>query len=380
MPSLRFLRFFAAVSAVSCAGSLVACGNDDPVASDDRDLINGKAGDSFGATLVIEDGCTAAKVGPRHILLAAHCVEGAPQLMAAGKTIRLGSNVFASGSTLDAGSSDAAVADAALADAQAPAALSWRAVTIDAVALEPFRLQQCHGDFSCVTILDPRGPDSPDVAIVTTKEALDFVPATAKVDLDPVVPGDELFVVGAGCEDYVWQWDFDYTRRRVKSQKTRALSPYDAFHRGSHLNDIGARAQTAAAYAGSFFATPGPDWEQGAPGLCPGDSGGPVYRAGVRDVVVGVNATYTFKDFRAPRPLPTTNGHTRLDLVSKHDVGAWLESLGVATTRSCATRTCRPMPDGGTLPELDAGLAPLDAGTTSDGGALGTDGGARDGG
>ncbi len=328
---------FLAITAALGACAIVACASDgeEETAAADGALINGRADDSFSATVVIENGCTATKVGPRHVLLAAHCIEAYFGMIGPGTHVRIGTGALRSG-------------------------LTWNVVTIDRIFVEPNRKQAC--DVGCVSTEDPRGARTADVAVVTTKEALDFVPATAKVDLDPVVPGDELYVVGAGCEKYVRQEDFDYAKRRIKSGKTYALSPYDAFHPGSHLNMFGNREQTAATYAGSYFATPGPDEERGAPGLCPGDSGGPVYRADARDVVVGVNSTYTFVDLHASRSVPKTNGHTRLDAASSHRVGDWLASLGVQTTRSCATRACRPMPDGGALAELDAGVTARDSG------------------
>lgn len=44
--------------------------------NDERALVRGKAAapSQFPATVVIRWGCTAAKVGPKHLLLAAHCV------------------------------------------------------------------------------------------------------------------------------------------------------------------------------------------------------------------------------------------------------------------------------------------------------------------
>jgi hypothetical protein len=420
------------------AASLLACAGDDATSADDVDLIGGAADESFPATLVIKENCTAAKVGPNHILFAAHCVEGEPGMLVPGGRIEIGSTLLEPAPSFDAGvttrdasasreggtfaadagaggrgvdastgaprdggtgswpdggmnlgwdggtstsdgGASASGSDGGASPSAAPP-IRWRTVTVDRIEIEPQRLATCRGSSSCVSILDPRGADSPDVVVVITKEPLDFVPATAKVDLDPVVPGDDVFVVGAGCEDYVWQRDFDYSRRRVKSAKTRALSPYDAFHPGSHMNQIGDRVSVATAYASSYFATPGPDWEAGSPGLCPGDSGGPVYRADAKNVIVGVNATYTFKNFRANRPLPTTNGHTRLDGTSRWTVGKWLESLGVETVRSCTTRSCTPY-DAGVPTEFagdagsaastyDAGAkrAPSDAGSSGDGG------------
>lgn len=87
-----------------------------------------------------------------------------------------------------------------------------------------------------------------------------------------------------------------------------------------------------------------------AGGLCPGDSGGPLYRklADGSLVVVGVNANYTFTGgYEYPTPegfsfryggSPRTNWQTRVDGEVGLKVGAWLRTLEVTTT--CTAGGC----------------------------------------
>mgnify|MGYP000644449504 CR=1 FL=1 len=65
--------------------------------------------------------------------------------------------------------------------------------------------------------------------------------------------------------------------------------------------------------------------------LCPGDSGGPLYKATPDGVaVVGVNANYTLlPDDKDEVGIPVTNWHTRLDGSSRNHVGDWLSQVGV---------------------------------------------------
>ena len=79
----------------------------------------------------------------------------------------------------------------------------------------------------------------------------------------------------------------------------------------------------------SYFFTWGQGYLPEAASLCPGDSGGPVYLADrTQRYVVGVNA-------HASRygDVPALNWHTRLDDDTSPNTAAWLESLGINTTR-----------------------------------------------
>ena len=88
--------------------------------------------------------------------------------------------------------------------------------------------------------------------------------------------------------------------------------------------------------AGSYAITPGKRGVRTSASLCPGDSGGPLYRTNGRaDTIVGVNAYYSFApEAEDPKRVSVTNWHTRLDTDARNGVGAWLVDLGVATTRT----------------------------------------------
>ncbi len=67
-------------------------------------------------------------------------------------------------------------------------------------------------------------------------------------------------------------------------------------------------------------------------GLCPGDSGGPLYEESASGAlsVVGINSNYTFAPEDVdPAGLPVTNWHTRIDDGSSHKVASWLSSVGI---------------------------------------------------
>ncbi|MGC4069426.1 MAG: hypothetical protein QM784_33195 [Polyangiaceae bacterium] len=61
--------------------------------------------------------------------------------------------------------------------------------------------------------------------------------------------------------------------------------------------------------------------------LCPGDSGGPLYRQGHnRQLVVGINALLAYTNEAG---ISFANWHTRLDTASSTGVYQWLKDLGV---------------------------------------------------
>jgi MYXO-CTERM domain-containing protein len=71
---------------VGIAGAAGCFLGKDDVATSSGDEVKAAAGDVLKATVVLDEGCTATKVGPRHLLLAARCVADKPAF-AAGKTI-----------------------------------------------------------------------------------------------------------------------------------------------------------------------------------------------------------------------------------------------------------------------------------------------------
>jgi hypothetical protein len=77
-----------------------------------------------------------------------------------------------------------------------------------------------------------------------------------------------------------------------------------------------------------------------APEVCPGDSGGPLYRKGT-SVIVGINSTGVPKGKQGP----AFDWFTRVDGKARYGVAAWLQSLGVQTTAGCAAASCVAVAD-----------------------------------
>jgi hypothetical protein len=168
--------------------------------------------------------------------------------------------------------------------------------------------------------------------MVLNEELVDI--PTATIDVDPVNEGDPLTIVGYGCVTGVRSYDAD---GKLRAADVKAVPTSAVVHPGSYL--AYADAATLTEVAGNYLITPGPKMVGDAGGLCPGDSGGPVYRTGT-NVIVGVNASYSFE---SGGDIPVTNWHTRLDAKATHGIAAWLESLGVKTTKTCAEAGCKPV-------------------------------------
>ncbi|MCA9602506.1 MAG: trypsin-like serine protease [Polyangiales bacterium] len=253
-------------------------------------LIGGEAAptDMLQATVAIEGRCTGAKIGPRHILFAAHCVTALDD----------GGHAFLP-------RIDPAFADGArirVTDANDLRGVRWSYLTVTHAYVHPewfatCALSGCGFDHSI------QGTAPPDVAIVETKETVPG--ATAVVDGSPVEPNTDVVIAGYGCEQSV---DTPSPGERLKFARTRTLG----------------RIKSMGGYVGiGYFETPGIELG-GEASLCPGDSGGPVYRAeGDTTHVVGVNAYYTFNDANG---VSATNVHTRLT-GGAHDVLGWIERI-----------------------------------------------------
>lgn len=261
----------------------------------------------FPATVYLKKGCTAAKVAEKRLLTAAHCVMD--------------------GSTLDLKYGP----DKPVELTREPS----KGFTTHAVAkvhVQPKWLPACESSYcasSTVTAL----LDAADVAVIELAEDLVGVPI-APIDTAPLATREKVTVLGFGCTEGVTAHD-TRTDITLKYAETTILAPSRAVHEGSPVD-----AMKVGQVAGIYALTPGPAVLGGtkelparvknAGGLCPGDSGGPLYKKrGDTLVVVGVNANYTLrpgeKDLAG---IPVTNWHTRLDAQSRLGIAAWLESVG----------------------------------------------------
>lgn len=261
------------------------------------ELIGGDiAGTDVGtATLLVEGECTAARIGPNHILLAAHCVLA---LTPDGKNILpYLDQRYVPGARLE------------VTDANNASNARWIPLTVKRTHVHPAWLDVCRLG-GCSFDQSIRGHSPPDVAIVETVES---PPGTiAEVDTTPMRAGDAVILQGYGCEETAIH---GVVSGRLKFARAKILPR--ASSRGG-------------AVSGSYFETAG-QHDNGLASLCPGDSGGPVYREGTPLRVVGVNAYYTFDDNSG---VSKTNLHTRLD-GGGYDVARWIRSVKSPSPATC---------------------------------------------
>jgi secreted trypsin-like serine protease len=264
-------------------------------------LVNGEvaAPAQFPATVfLVKQKCTAAKVAPRVLLTAAHCVFdafGKVPSLAKSNTIH-----YTRDTKADAVGKPLVVTD---------------------VLIHPAWQAGCEKT-ACVSNEITAKLDAPDIAIIKVEKDLDDI-RVAVVEEKPLVRGDRVIVLGYGCEAGVMGERPKIDERRLKFSETSIIAATRTVHEGSPIGQ-----PDVANVAGSYAITGGPGLVNARAGLCPGDSGGPVYRwRGSQLVVVGVNSNYTFKPTDTVG-LPVTNFHTRLDGGSKHGVAKWLREKG----------------------------------------------------
>jgi hypothetical protein len=201
----------------------------------------------------------------------------------------------------------------------------------EAVAIKKVHVPGIYFDEPEVSVRVLASTAAPDVAVIELADGdervLEGIPA-ATVDLRPVAVSEPLVIMGYGCEEGVYG-PKDYSRQRLKFQQTRALGIESQQHEGSVIGDV--QGEYARRLEKQYVFTPGQGGKSEEASLCPGDSGGPVYRDdGGQSLIVGVNAYYSFRPAAVDSAhVSVTNWHTRLDVDSRFDVGSWLASLGV---------------------------------------------------
>lgn len=266
----------------------------------EENLIGGErvARDLFAATVRLPASkCTASWVGPRHLLTAAHCVfdasRGAPM---AG---------YAAGASL-----------------AIDTATGLFDVTIEVTVVSETWAELCPRTYCGIAEVAAR-QDAADVALIVLRDDVPdqrFLPVTA----DAQAPGDAVIIQGFGCEDGLYAGD-ERSDINLASAETRVVPATDALHEGSFIGE-----DHLEAASGNYFMTAGPAHAAGGAGLCPGDSGGPVYANTATGLAIaGVNANYTLlPEAQDPLGLPVTNWHTRLDGDARHAIATWLGEHG----------------------------------------------------
>jgi hypothetical protein len=307
--SRRLPRVRLAALAVAVGSMLLACqqGTTEDEGDDSGlDLINGTSSLPLPSTVRIMDGCTAAKIGPRLLLTAAHCAfklsDVTPKYDAA-HPIRLSTNP-AQGSDV---------------------------YEVAQVHGHPEFLRRCSETLCSISAVAAK-LDAPDIAVIELASELAGVPV-ARIDTRPLAPGDRVILEGFGCTEGVHQADAREVAS-LTSAEARVVKPEAALHDGSFVGP-----GDVPVYSGNYVLTPGPGAISSGAGLCPGDSGGPLYaradrkaKGKIKDardlVIVGVNANYTLlPDADDSVGLPVTNWHTRVDGQSRNAVASWLASI-----------------------------------------------------
>jgi hypothetical protein len=271
--------------------AMSACGQaseDGAIDSLSDELVGGHVASEaeYPATVSL-GGCTGVKVGPRHFLSAAHCF-GNPSMATLSVT----------------------------ADNNAQ---NFQTLTVASVNVHPeyTNCSACSGDGSMSDF-----GYRPDVALIIVHELTPSIP-TAVIDSTPVAIGASVTLTGYGCENGVGQ---PSGPARFKVGDTHSIDPL-------LLSD-------ASSIPAGFNTTYGPGVDPSAPGLCPGDSGGPLYRTGTNQVI-GINALVSFS---GEQGTPIGNWFTRLDQESRYDIYGWVsdliaESVPLPCTDICASPT-----------------------------------------
>lgn len=322
------IALFAGCSAEAGAGS-----DDIAVANQGEALIGGSqaAPYHFRSTVGIGDVCTAAKVGPRQFLTAAHCValsrpgrfEPVPPGFPANEGVR---DEYLPGE---------------------PLLINW-GLNADDSEQGTFTVVETviHPSWwACPLCQDPilAQGGAADVAVIEILEDTPQIPE-ATVDLTPVAVGTPVVKVGWGCEVRTDVDPNTVELGRYKTADAVTIAASEIQHHNSPITN-----EQVNTVASSYLITEGRDKNPSRASLCLGDSGGPVYLPNNNQRrVVGVNSDYTFRPAETEEDggVSWTDWHTKVSTDSLHGVDEWLIDLGVNTVGGAPSPSQCSCPSG----------------------------------
>ena len=175
-PVSEFGSAFATRAAFAVFGLAACTSSSDAVPGEGSALVGGQpaASAQFPATVFLKDGCTAAKVAPKRLLTAAHCVFDSARRRVA----------------LTAGSRISVTTDPAR---------GFLEYEVAGVHVSPSWTQACTQQYCGAAHVTAR-LDAADVAVIALAVDLPDVPAVPVVSA-PLAPGDHVTLTGFGCTD-----------------------------------------------------------------------------------------------------------------------------------------------------------------------------------
>jgi hypothetical protein len=232
--------------------------------------------------------CSAVLVAPNAILTAAHCVQG--------------TNPDGSGTGFpkDAYSPNhwVSMTNGPVIDGNA----QWWDTQVASAWIHPDWILACQNGCPSAWSQAPSvtAPYAPDLAILVMTTNAPFGVAPVNIDLAALNPGDQVTVAGFGCE---------VSTSGPKPDPPRLKLGFTSVEDAFHVNDVSSVVADLDAFGNNYSVTPGRNGG-GAVSLCPGDSGGPVFRGDVSEnLLVGINANYTFDN--PTGGVSVTNIHVR---------------------------------------------------------------------
>jgi hypothetical protein len=368
MGTLGRLAFIIGLAATAgAAGCFLSQADEETGGTDDEVNAGGDVSNILKSTLMLETGCMATKVGPRHLLTAARCVVGKSDYEA-GKTLKykvaatsvnniigapIGSVV---GRETDAGSKDAGKDGSSSSPPAGGSTNGMRDATIAEINVHASYTAKCKEQACAFTAIG--ASDAKDIAVIVLDADLETVP-TVPVDLGTVGQADPVIALASGCSKV------DGTPTKLKSIKTIAVPAKSVNHAGSAYT---AEPQLVTRLNSGYVVSPGLGWpgREDEPNICANDIGAPMFR-GDTAAVVGVTSNFTV--FDKTKLVPVTIHSTRTDSASK--VGMWLKEMGVETVDTCGEEGCAKRDfDGGVPTQTTTGSTTPsgDGGTLTDGG------------